>query len=51
MERLCLSHVSHVRSLIGAVAPHGATADFPLARVDRAQLDGLLGRLAERQAE
>lgn len=51
VERLCLSHVSHLRSLIGAVAPEGATADFPLARVDRAQLDGLLGRLAERQAE
>nr|WP_202539668.1 non-ribosomal peptide synthetase [Streptomyces sp. SID8379] len=51
VERLCLSYVAHVRSLIGAVSPEGATADFPLARVDRSQLDGLLGRLAERRAE
>lgn len=51
VERLCLRHTAHLRSLIGAANPEGATEDFPLARVDRAQLDGLLGRLAERQPE
>ncbi|MER7169912.1 amino acid adenylation domain-containing protein [Streptomyces mesophilus] len=51
VERLCLNHLSHVRSLIGAAAAQGAAAAFPLARVDRDQIAGLLGRLAERQPE
>ncbi|KHL08954.1 non-ribosomal peptide synthase protein (TIGR01720 family)/amino acid adenylation domain-containing protein [Mumia flava] len=47
VERLAARHAAEVRTLIGAQDADRATGDFPLARVDRAQLDGLLGRLAE----
>lgn len=40
------AHLDEVRALSGAAAD-SATAAFPLARVDRAELEGLIGRLAD----
>lgn len=51
IEDLAARYIAQLRSLIGMGEPEGAAASFPLARVDRSQLDGLLNRLAARQAE
>lgn len=40
------AHLDEVRALSGAAAD-STTAAFPLARVDRAELEGLIGRLAD----
>jgi non-ribosomal peptide synthase protein (TIGR01720 family) len=46
VERLAARFDAELRGLVGAGDGARDAADFPLARVDRAQLDGLLGRLA-----
>jgi non-ribosomal peptide synthase protein (TIGR01720 family) len=45
MERRAARYTAELRSLIGAGDTARTAVDFPLARVDQAQLDGLLGRL------
>jgi amino acid adenylation domain-containing protein/non-ribosomal peptide synthase protein (TIGR01720 family) len=49
IERLSADYLAQLRTLIDAARgahPPPVDADFPLARVDRSQLDGLLSRLA-----
>jgi len=48
VQAWCAHQLAQVRSLIGAEQAAGGESEFPLARVDRAQLDGLLSRLAGR---
>jgi amino acid adenylation domain-containing protein/non-ribosomal peptide synthase protein (TIGR01720 family) len=48
VQRLAARYVDELRSLIGPAGADGdarTASDFPLARVDQAQLDDLLGRL------
>ena len=49
IERLAARYLDELRALTDRTGP-GAQPDFPLAHVDRAQLDDLLGRIKSRQA-